>query len=45
MALLKFRCKACGKVFDELVSPAALKVTVAIACPSPFCKIKKIPYT
>ena len=30
MALLKFRCKACGKVFDELVSPAALN---KVKCP------------
>ena len=26
MALLKFRCKECGKVFDELVSNAATQV-------------------
>ena len=30
MALLKFRCKACGKVFDELVSPSALN---KVKCP------------
>ena len=30
MALLKFRCKSCGKVFDELVSSAAL---AQVKCP------------
>lgn len=32
MALLKFRCKACGKVFDELISLAALDQVKCPAC-------------
>lgn len=30
MALLKFRCKECGKVFDELVSPTLME---QVKCP------------